>query len=69
MGKTISIVIISYTIRKMCTGDFMNSYIYKREDFSNPILKKKKKTLTEYILVVLLEWSKNIKNDIFSIFA
>ena len=42
MGKTISIVIISYTIRKMCTGDFMNGYIYKREDFSNPILKKKK---------------------------
>ena len=53
MGKTISIVIISYTIRKMCTGDFMNGYIYKREDFSNPILKKKK-TLTEYTLVVLL---------------
>ena len=56
----ISIMIISYIIRNMYADDFMNSYIYKREDFSNPIWPKKK-TLMEYIFLVFLEWSKNIK--------
>ena len=41
----------------------------KEKIFPTQIEKKKKKSLMEYILVVLLEWSKNIKIDIFSIFA